>query len=132
MKRKTTSLCWLLATVFVLGCGFWYRQAWPLERLSVWQTQATYGQEVALAEAFSQQLYEESLIDINTAAKEELMELPYVGESIAEAIVAYRSENGPFQSPQELMEVKGIGEKTFAAMEERVKVTNPTQQGGND
>ena len=127
MKKKKASVCWLLVTVFVLGCGFWYERTWPVDRISFGQTKVTYGQEVELAEALSRKLYEESLVDINTATKEALMDLPYVGESTAEAIVAYREANGPFQSPEELMEVKGIGEKTFAAMKERVTLSNPTE-----
>lgn len=130
MKKPKKSLCWLLVTVFVLGCGFWYRHSWPLERISFSYPAMTYGQEVELAEGFSRELYEESLIDINTATAEELMELPRVGETIAAAIVAYRQEHGPFETAEELMEVKGIGEVTFAQIKERVVVSQQAQGGG--
>lgn len=53
-------------------------------------------------------------VDINTADAKTLAEgLNGIGMSKAEAIVAYRSENGPFASADELGNVKGIGEKTI-------------------
>ncbi|WP_291220531.1 helix-hairpin-helix domain-containing protein [Dokdonella sp.] len=54
-----------------------------------------------------------SPVDINTASATELAEgLDGVGMSKAEAIVAYRDEHGPFASADDLVNVKGIGEKT--------------------
>ena len=50
-------------------------------------------------------------ININTADKAELMSLPGIGETLAERIIAYREETGPFITPEELGEVSGIGEK---------------------
>lgn len=62
-----------------------------------------------------------SLININTATREELMTLDGVGEKTADAIIAYR-EIAPFESVEELMEVKGIGEKKFAAVKDDICV----------
>ncbi len=50
-------------------------------------------------------------IDINAASVEELKKLPGVGPKIAQRIVGYRNTHGGFRSPQELIRVKGIGEK---------------------
>jgi competence protein ComEA len=52
-----------------------------------------------------------TLINLNTATVEELMELPEIGEVRAEAIVAYREANGPFASVDELVNVDGISER---------------------
>ena len=52
-------------------------------------------------------------ININKASVEELMKLKKVGQKYAERIVAYREKNGPFAKPEDIMNVKGIGQKTF-------------------
>ena len=61
-------------------------------------------------------------VDLNRAGVVELMELPGVGEKVAERIVEYRKENGPFRETRELMNVRGIGEKTFLKLEKLLTV----------
>lgn len=53
-------------------------------------------------------------INLNTATATELVQLPHIGPKTAERIVAFRKEHGPFQRLEDLMNVKGIGEKAFA------------------
>ena len=55
-------------------------------------------------------------ININTADKEQLILLPGIGPVIADAILAYRKDNGNFKSIDELTKVKGIGEKTLVKL----------------
>ncbi len=55
-------------------------------------------------------------VNPNTASVTELMQLPGVGAKTAERIVAYRKEHGPFHRLEDLMNVKGIGEKSFAKL----------------
>lgn len=52
-------------------------------------------------------------ININTAGPQELDLLPGIGPSLAAAIINYRTEFGPFQNPEDITRVPGIGEKTF-------------------
>lgn len=55
----------------------------------------------------------EDLVCINTAELEELMKLPRIGEVTAQKIIAYRDDNGPFSSIEDLMNVSGIGLNTL-------------------
>lgn len=55
-------------------------------------------------------------VNPSTASVTELMQLPGIGAKTAERIVAYRKENGPFKRLEDLMNVKGIGEKSFAKL----------------
>jgi competence protein ComEA len=64
----------------------------------------------------------ESKININTASVLELQELPRIGEQVARRIVDYREKNGKFKRIEELMKIKGIGEKTFLQLKDRVTV----------
>lgn len=61
-------------------------------------------------------------IDINTADEGELVRLSGIGEKTAQAILRYRAENGAFQETQDLMDVPGIGEKTFEKIKDDITV----------
>ena len=61
-------------------------------------------------------------IDINTATATQLMALPGIGEVIADRIIAYRTENGPYLSTSDLLNVEGIGEKKLHDIESFIKV----------
>ena len=63
-----------------------------------------------------------SPLDLNAATQEELAQLPGIGTELAQRIVEYREANGPFETAEELMEVSGIGEGKFAALEGRITV----------
>jgi competence protein ComEA len=63
-----------------------------------------------------------ALIDVNSVSAAELEALPGVGPALASRIVAYRTEHGRFKSPEELLAVPGIGEKTLAGFVDMVAV----------
>ncbi len=67
-------------------------------------------------------------VDLNQAPVTELVKLPGVGEKVAERIVNYRKANGPFQDTRELMNVRGIGEKTYLKLEQYLTVTRDTSK----
>ena len=52
-------------------------------------------------------------IDINTATEAELMTVNGIGESLAKRIVEFRDENGPYERIEDLLKVRGIGEKSL-------------------
>jgi competence protein ComEA len=59
-------------------------------------------------------------ININKATIDELCDLKRIGPSYAQRIVDYREQNGPFERPEDIMKVKGIGLKTFEANKELI------------
>jgi competence protein ComEA len=68
-------------------------------------------------------------VNINTASVEQLTTLPGVGPKLAARIVEYR-QKASFRSPQELMNVKGVGEKNFARIESWVTVGETPKASG--
>ncbi len=56
-------------------------------------------------------------VNINTASAQQLTVLPGVGEKLAARIVEYRQKSGAFKTVQELMNVRGIGEKNLAKIQ---------------
>ncbi len=66
-----------------------------------------------------------ALIDINTASAADLERLPGVGARLAERIIEYRDKNGGFKKVEELMNVQGIGEKSFLRLKPLISVTPP-------
>jgi len=61
-------------------------------------------------------------VNINTSDQAQLELLPRIGPSMAQRIIAYREENGPFKRKADLMRVKGIGEKTLEQLEDKISV----------
>lgn len=61
-------------------------------------------------------------VNINTATREQLMTLEGIGESYAERIITYRESNGSFQVPEDILQVKGIGQKMFQMNKDRIIV----------
>ncbi|MFC2170301.1 ComEA family DNA-binding protein [Acidobacteriota bacterium] len=64
----------------------------------------------------------EKKVNINTATVTELQSLPRIGAKVAQRIVDFRNEHGQFKKIEELMKVKGIGEKTFEQLKDLITV----------
>lgn len=64
-------------------------------------------------------------VNINTADASELQRLPGIGAVLAEAIVAWREENGPFGDPADIMKVPGIGEEIFRSVSDYIVTGDP-------
>ena len=65
---------------------------------------------------------EDGRININTAGVEELTTLKGVGESRANAIIAFREEHGSFENPEDIMQIAGIKEGIYAKIKDQIKV----------
>ncbi len=70
----------------------------------------------------AEQQEQDGLVDINTASAEQLMTLNGIGQAKAASIIAYREKNGKFSSPEEIMNVDGIGEGVYARIKDKIKV----------
>jgi competence protein ComEA len=84
---------------------------------------------IALPVASSSAAGEDGRVNINTASSKDLETLPGIGPAVAQRIVEYREKNGPFKKPQELLNVKGIGEKTFDSLKEKITVGDTSSKG---
>lgn len=62
-------------------------------------------------------------VNINTDSKEQLMTLHNIGDVVADRIIEYRKAH-PFETPEDIMKVKGVGQKTFEANKDRIVVKN--------
>ena len=67
-------------------------------------------------------VYPDDGIAPNTATAEELDLLPGVGEVISKAFITEREQNGPFYYPEDLLQIKGIGEKKLEKMRHLIKL----------
>ena len=62
------------------------------------------------------------VVNINTASATELEALPGVGAKTAARIIDYRQKNGPFKKVEDLMNVRGVGEKNFLKLKPQISV----------
>ena len=101
------------AALVALGILLWQQQREPmvLERSA----------QPAASMAWKEVLSAARQVDINTADDTALARLPEVGPSLARRIVAYRQQHGRFAAPEELMQVRGVGPKTYEALKEYVR-----------
>ena len=81
---------------------------------------------VAIAGATPVAPSEAGVVNINTADASQLSLLPRVGEKAAQRIIEYRTQHGPFKKPSDLMQVKGVGEKTYANLSRYIAVEGKT------
>ena len=66
------------------------------------------------------------VVNVNTADAKQLSLLPRIGLAVAQRVVDYRKQNGPFKSTDELMLVRGIGEKLYAQLKPYVAISGET------
>jgi comEA protein len=69
------------------------------------------------------------IVNLNTATLDELQTLPGIGASTAARILEYRQKNGPFKKIEELMNVRGVGEKSFLKLRSQITVAGKPDAG---
>lgn len=128
----------LLLFAFIVGLGVKLVRnhttttddAWSIEKENIYQEFQSRSQTHAIeASAEIQQHDSRSIsktalidaININTASSEELQLLPRIGPATADKIITARTEHGPFETIEDIQNVKGIGPKTFETIKEYIK-----------
>lgn len=99
----------LFIAVFILLCGYgiaWLTGPWPQPQESL-----SFLDHLSVEEFLKY-----ASVNINTATQKELIELPGIGEELADAIVEYRMTYGPFSSANDLLNVPGIGVNRLEAI----------------
>jgi len=64
-----------------------------------------------------------AIVNLNTASAADLQTLPGIGAKTAARILDYRQKNGPFKKIEELMNIRGVGEKNFLKLKNQITVT---------
>jgi competence protein ComEA len=70
------------------------------------------------------------VVNLNTASVSDLQELPGIGAKVAARIVDYRQKKGPFKKVEELMNVQGVGEKSFLKLRSQLTVAGKPEPAG--
>jgi competence protein ComEA len=103
----------MMVALLVLGLGVVSRAAQESPRRAAPTASATAG----------------AMVNLNTATVAQLESLPGIGKSTAERILEYREKSGGFKKIEDLMNVRGIGEKSFLKLKPLVTVSSA--KGGN-
>jgi len=80
------------------------------------------GEDPARHDGLTELTSKETKVNINRADESELLKLTGIGPSKAAAIIKYREESGPFGAIEDIMNVSGIGEKTYEGIHESIEV----------
>jgi len=75
---------------------------------------------------------EKAALNLNAATLDQLETLPGIGRKVAERILEYRTKSGGFKKIEELMNVKGIGEKSFLKIKPLITVAKSDKASGGD
>jgi comEA protein len=65
------------------------------------------------------------VVNLNSATAAQIASLPGIGLKTAELVIQYRQKNGPFKKVEEIMNVRGVGEKSFLRIKDRLSVAAP-------
>ncbi len=129
MTKISKAEAWILGVtlLFAVAAAGWFlhqNTGHDLIRIEVSRSDAPAGAERTAEDANpAPGILEGERININTAPEGDLERLPGIGPARARDIVAYREAAGPFATAEAVMEVSGIGEKTYAGIADYITVS---------
>lgn len=110
--------------LFVLSSFFlwtlFYKEAQVSIRADLPAIEAAQAVEIEEKIIIEQSFYQDGKLLLNEAPKEKLVELPGIGPVLADRIIGYREKNGPFRDVNELLQIKGIGNKKLNGFRSKV------------
>jgi comEA protein len=137
-SRNEERFLFFFLSLSLLGCLFHYyrktsagavRVDWQVEQNDIYRfLQQKQDKRAAVPLKISSPLIQKKQraisgkININQATVTEMSHLPRIGPVMAGRIIEFRQNHGPFKSIDELLLIKGIGEKTFARIQDRVTI----------
>lgn len=119
LKTETKMLVLLVAFLLVMLLGNQLHQPKPINGVAITTSRIVSEKEI---------IPEQKRVNINTSTASELEELPKIGEVLANRIVDYRTEHGLFERIEDLQNVYGIGEKTFAAIADKITMEDSANE----
>ncbi|MFH0775241.1 MAG: ComEA family DNA-binding protein [bacterium] len=97
------------------------RRLYPEPKIQIVHSQHVH-QTISTTSNISKEKPRSYIININTAEAEDLQLLPGIGPKTAERIIEYRKNNGKFKQKEDIMEIKGIGEKKFEKWKDLITI----------
>ena len=120
-----------LTLLFVLGTLWWFYSTRPEEGVTLVEISEERQSAVPAEKPEDAGMLEGEVLDLNTATLSDLIRLPGIGETKAQAILDWREIHGPFRVVEDLLSVEGIGEKTLENLRHYLAVTTIDEEGGD-
>ena len=118
-KNEKIALIFLSILLLIGSIILYVRHSRPPREITI--VKNGIKEELSLKEV-ELELKEARKVDINIASKEELTNIPGIGETLAERIIERRGSYGKFYSTQGLLEIEGIGPQKFEKIKEYIKI----------
>ena len=114
MKKGRNIMLTVFLLLVALILGVFIGRNYPNSSITLTENTLSQGSTAATVSQIER-------LNINTASQRQLANLPGIGEILAGRIIDYRTQNGPFASTDELLQVEGIGEKKLKGIEHLIK-----------